>query len=382
LVALLQPGNRARLSLLRLAGGLLGRTRHPPDVPRRVLLIRPDHVGDVVLTSPAVALLRASLPETQLTYLVGPWSLEAARHGPSVQAVRVLAFPGFTRRPNPNLLAPYALLLREAARLRKARFDAAVVFRPDHWWGALLALVAGIPVRIGSDVPETRPLLTHALQSPPGTHATERALATARLALGAFNVDAAGVAFSPVFTLSDASTEHCSGLEPQRTIAIHPSAGAPLKSWPISSWAHVVDALAGRGLQVVLTGAPDDRPLLAAITAKASGSATILAGQSLAATAAVYARCALLVSVDSGAAHLAAAVGTPTVRLYGPAPPDVFGPWPTRPDQQVLLTDALACAPCGALDSPPCGATALPACMLALSVDDVLKAIEAQLGRG
>jgi heptosyltransferase I len=89
----------------------------------------------------------------------------------------------------------------------------------------------------------------------------------------------------------------------------------------------------------------------------------------------------VVVGLDSGAAHLAAAVGTPTVRLYGPASSAVFGPWPARADQRVLLTRAFTCAPCGYLEAPPCGATTLPACLLALNVDDVLKAIELQLAR-
>ena len=90
----------------------------------------------------------------------------------------------------------------------------------------------------------------------------------------------------------------------------------------------------------------------------------------------------LVVSVDSGAGHLAAAVGTPTVRLYGPAAASVFGPWPPPSShQRVVATDRLACAPCGHLDAPPCGARATPACMLAIGVDDILKAIEMELGQ-
>jgi len=88
------------------------------------------------------------------------------------------------------------------------------------------------------------------------------------------------------------------------------------------------------------------------------------------------------VSVDSGAGHLAAAVGTPTVRLYGPVPPTAFGPWPPRADQRVLISQTLSCISCGNLESPPCGARALPACMLALSVEDVLNATRAQLVHG
>ena len=101
---------------------------------------------------------------------------------------------------------------------------------------------------------------------------------------------------------------------------------------------------------------------------------------SLKVTAALFERCALVIGLDSGAAHLAGAVGTPTVRLYGPAPVAKYGPWPrTAPDQRVLTTDQLACVPCGYLEDPPCGARSEPACLLALSVEKVLGAAKACL---
>ncbi len=354
-----------------------------------MLLLRPDHVGDVLMTAPAVALLRASLPAAHLVYVVGPWSVEAARHGPAVDSLRTLAYPWFTRRRSTNLLAPYLVLARAAARLRAERFDVAVVFRPDHWWGALLALAAGIPIRVGGDTPETRPLLTHVQSPPEGTHAVEQSLMLARRALSAAGGAPAEPADMPSFSVSDAPRQAAdefwnrTGLAGKRVVAIQPSAGAILKSWPTERWARLSDEFVAAGLSVLLAGAPSDAPLLGAIQAQMKfRSATIACGQTLDVSAAIYQRCAVLVGPDSGAAHLAASVGTPTVRLYGPASVDVFGPWPPRSNQRVLVTDGLACVPCGYLNSPPCGATTLPACLLALSVEDVLNATRAQLDQG
>lgn len=350
-----------------------------------MLLLRPDHLGDVLLNAPAVALLRASLPDARLTYVVGPWAVEAARRGPAVDALRVLPFPGFTRRPKTNVLAPYTLLLREAARLRRERFDLALISRPDHWWGALLALAAGIAVRVGGATPETTPLLTHTYPFGPDEHAVERSLGIARLALQAVGARETDPGAVRQFTLDPEAERQADSiwrrytLTDRRVVMLHPAAGAPLKSWPTQRWAELADALSGLGCSVVLSGAPGDAPLLSTISASSSDDLPRLCGQSLDVSAALYARSALLVSVDSGAAHLAAAVGTPTVRLFGPAPPSVFGPWPARSDQQVLATSHLACAPCGFLDAPPCGAQASPACMLALGVEDVVNAIRRQL---
>jgi ADP-heptose:LPS heptosyltransferase len=379
------------LGLLRLAARSLSPaigTAHA--TPERVLLLRPDHVGDVLLTAPAVALLRASLPAAHLTYVVGPWSVEAARHGPAVDSLRTLAYPGFTRRSKANLLAPYILLARTAIQLKRERFDLAVVFRPDHWWGGLLVLAAGIPIRVGAATAETTPLLSHTQPIHTGQHATEQTLDLARRALQATGVvPAQSTNVLQSFRVSDSARAAAdqlwnrASLLGKRVVALQPSAGAALKSWPVERWARLAEALADRDMAVLLVGAPADAPLIGAIQAHmTSPPAAVACGQALDVSAALYQRCALLVGPDSGAAHLAAAVGTPTLRLYGPAPVEIFGPWPPHSDQRVLIGRGLTCIPCGHLESPPCGATTLPACLLALGVDNVLNGVKAQLGQG
>jgi len=286
-------------------------------------------------------------------------------------------------------LLPYALLAREAARLRGQHFDLAVVFRPDHWWGALLAMAAGIPIRIGGDTPETAPLLTHTQPRAHGRHAVEQTLDLARLALHAARVRPAEHPTETIFSVS-ASARFAAdefwtrrGLLQKRVVAIQPSAGAPLKSWPVQRWASLADRLSARGVAVLLAGAPADLGLLQEIESRMiQPPAAIACGQGLDVSAALYQRCALLVGLDGGAAHLAAAVGTPTLRLYGPAPVDVFGPWPPRSDQRVLIGPGLTCIPCGQLEAPPCGATNLPACLLALGAEDVVNVVRAQLDHG
>jgi ADP-heptose:LPS heptosyltransferase len=273
--------------------------------------------------------------------------------------------------------------------LRAESYDLAIVLRRDHWWGALLALAAGIPLRVGGDTPETRPLLTHHVQLSPDQAWGEQALGIARLAVRVAGAEPRQPEGVEPFTIPDAAREKADALWQQqgldtrrRVVGIHPAAGAPLKSWPLEHWACLADRLLDSDVGVALVGAPEDADLLAAIARRMRGRVPEFRGQSLDVSAALYARCGVVVSVDSGAGHLAAAVGTRTVRLYGPASPVIFGPWPPAPGQRVLMTSALACAPCGYLASPPCGAHATPACMLALEVEDVLNAVRAELDQG
>ena len=180
---------RVRAVALPSIGRLYPRTKSPPSAPRSILLIRPDHLGDMLFLTPALHALRCALPSARITILAGPWSSEVIRDNPDLDAVETCAFPGFERRPKGSALAPYRLLQETARRLRAGAYDTAVVLRFDHWWGAWLAAAAGIPRRIGYDLPETRPFLTQALPYLTGRHeVVQNATLLAALAPG---IDAA-----------------------------------------------------------------------------------------------------------------------------------------------------------------------------------------------
>ena len=377
-----------RLALLRLAApalaglGSLARRRREPGRAPRILLIRPDHLGDVLLASPAEAVLREALPEAEVDWLVGPWAAEMARRAGASGRVMMLDFPGFTRRPKRNLVEPYMLLYDEPLRLRAEQYDAALILRPDHWWGAMLAALAGIPRRFGYAVDECTPFLTDSLPDPSG-HAALASLFLARLAalrLGGRPIPN-DVVVPPRFTLTDGERSWAAGRvgRPGRSarrrwplIAIHPGAGAALKSWPAERWAQVADALQRQAdAEIVLTGGPDERRLIEQIAGRLDPRPATLAGETtLGQLAALFALCDLVIGGDSGPLHLAGTVGAATVRLYGPTDPAEFGPWPPT-DHHVALAADLPCQPCRALVSPPCGATELPACLLALDATRV-----------
>lgn len=381
------PRSRLRRGFLHLAGrGLAGLSARPPGVAR-VLVLQPDHLGDILLAAPALALLRAGLPRSSFTYLVGPWSADAARHGPLSDDVRTIAFPGFTRSPQRNLLHPYLTLRRVAQRLRTERFDAAVIVRHDHWWGALLAAAAGIPVRIGFSTADTLPLLSHSVPLDPTQHVAGRVMSLVGAVVGWLGGKLPTTApGDPAFRPRDA--DHLAaerilvgtGTGGQPRALVHPGAGMPLKSWPAERWGALADGLAARGVAVVLSGGPGEDELLRQVQRQmAAPPAALVQHQPLGTLAAVLHRCHVAIGPDNGPLHLAAAVGIPTVRLYGPAAASVYGPWPPAADQQVLQAEELACTPCGHLTNPPCGASSLPPCMWAIQLGSVLAAAERAL---
>src|SRR2546422_3194113 len=105
---------------------------HVPAVPR-ILLIRPDHLGDMVLTTPVLAALKSRLPNAHLTMMVGPWSSEIVARHPAIDRLITCSFPGFQRAAQ-RILTPYILLFQIAQQLRRGRYDLAINLRPDFWW--------------------------------------------------------------------------------------------------------------------------------------------------------------------------------------------------------------------------------------------------------
>ena len=380
----------ARRGMMR-AGGLFVQLWKPPPLEaiRRVVLIRPDHLGDVLLLMPALARLREALPDVAVTLYVDPLSCPVAVHGPAGITIEAHCFPGITRGPKPHPVRPYVDLWFMARHLREGNYDAALILRPDHWWGGGTAGVARIPLVLGFAHPDTRPALNQSLPWAPRMHAGRanlllvealiaRATGTKPRALPGNDADL--MRLHPlVYRVSEEGRDRAAALLNgwglnTPLVAINPGAGAAVKRWLPERWAQVADALAERhGAAIVLTGSASEAPLTAAVAAAMRHPALDLAGRTDFATtlAAVYERTSLVLGPDCGSLHLAIAVGTPTVHLYGPADVAQYGPWGDPACHVALTADRrdIPCLGCGDLsaDRPPA-----PPCLTILQAADVL----------
>ena len=137
---------------------------------------------------------------------------------------------------------------------------------------------------------------------------------------------------------------------PHRAI-IHPGTGAANKLWTISGWAEVVDNLSAEGWAVALTGSTAERSLTEAIASASTGKPLNLAGQtaSLAQLTWVLDQAHIVLGVDSGPLHIAAALGKPTLHLYGPSDERIWGPWGDLRKHRALR--APSTRPTGQLDT-------------------------------
>jgi lipopolysaccharide heptosyltransferase I len=335
----------------------------------RILLVKLSSLGDVIHALPTLEALRSLYPEGHITWLVEEAHAPVLTGHPALD--EVWPVPRLRLRGD-RLGENLQGIFRVARRLREQPFDLVIdlqgLFKSALW----VALSRSLR-KVGYD--RTRELSYLALTErlapyDPEAHAVWRYLNVAR-SLGA-------PAMPPRFRLGlplPADLSHLIPLETSQPLAVlHPGARWPTKLWPAAQWARLGEWLArDKGCQVVITGSPGDRKLVKEIVARSEVPPLNLAGRtSLAELAAVLRQARLAMTTDTGPMHLAAALGTPVVALFGPT-----APWRTGPfgegHEVVRLT--LPCSPCFQRDCPE------PHCLLDLPVALVQEAVEKILVR-
>jgi ADP-heptose:LPS heptosyltransferase len=327
----------------------------------RALVARLDNDGDVLLAGPAIRAIAAGCEH--VTLLCGPRGAQAAALLPGVDEILV-------RRA--EWIDPQAPAVDRAeidtyiSLIASRRADVAAILTSFHQSAlplALLLRMAGVAriAAVSEDFPGS--LLDHRLPDPGDVPEAERGLAVAA-ALG--------------FTLPrgddgrlrvTAEPPPCA--LPRRYVVVHPGASVPARAWAPERHAELVERLAADGRQVVVTGAPAEHALTAAV---AGGHALDLGGTTtLAQLAGVLAGADAVVVGNTGPAHLAAAVGTPVVSLFSPTVPAAR--WRPYGIAHELLHRPVTCAGCRARECPVPGHP----CLGGVPVDTVLLAL-ARLG--
>ena len=349
----------------------------------RVLLVRPDHLGDVLLTLPAVAALKRSMPSVRLTYLVASGLESVPDRCPAVDQTLSLPYPPPDAPAEPLDWG----VLESAVPAIQNRFDVAVLLRPHDPWSGALVKGAGVPVRVGFDRDGMRRFLTEAVLESPKRHAVLLPLDAVTPALRRLDPGAGSPAVSPaerVFVPTDqdhAEAEDALGRVQadvgRRPVVLHPGTGWRLKNWPPERWGRLASDLHRRfGVRALITGGNAEQELVGEVAAHGMGGAVALPQSlSLGGFAALLSRAALLVASDSGPLHLAAMLGTRVVGLYGPGDPALATPW-CPPENRTIVRIDLPCSPCGVMHDPPCGAVREPACVTGVDVESVLASLE------
>ncbi len=311
----------------------------------RVLAVRLDNLGDVVMVTPALRALRAALaPGARLDLLASP---AGAALAPLLEDVdEVHALRAVWQDADGRLPVDPARELAVVERLRG--YDAVVVFTSfaqSPWPAAYAAYLAGVPVRVGVSKEFGGSLLTHRLPAPPDSqHQTDRALAL----LASVGVPDRGRRLSlrvPDDARERAETVRREAGLPATYAVLAPGASCPSRRWAPERFAATARRL---GLPVAVVGTAEEAELVDRIT----GPGVVgLAGRlDVPALAALIAGAAVALTNNSGGMHLADAVGTPVVVLFaGTEDESQFAP---RSVPARLLRVPTTCAPCRAFTCP------------------------------
>lgn len=331
---------------------------------RRVLLVRLRSIGDTVLATPSIFALKRFLPNAEIDILVEDWVAPVLDHHPHVNRVVVLERGGLRART------------RAARTLRSAGYD--VVYNLHGGTTAtFLTRATGASHRVGFESYQYAQLHNHQAPSPLAlwqqqkTHSVEQQLAL----LGWTGVPVTDrprtlLGIKPEAAAAVDQRLASTGLEGKRLALIHPAAAFATKQWPVENFARVIEYLADKGFAPVAIAAPNESALIRDLLS-ASSSKISTFDLSLPEVTALAARSQLFVGNDSGIAHIAAAVGTPSVVIFGSSNVAHWRPW-NRSAAEVVFEE-MPCQPCHGYF---CEKFAQPECILRVPISSVIAAVE------
>jgi lipopolysaccharide heptosyltransferase II len=316
---------------------------------RNILVLSRMHIGDCLFTTPALRALREAFPDARIVVTVPESNRDLLIANPNVDEL--------LPRPRSGLRAK-----REFVRSVRARgFDLVISFQERTLFYALAARFSGARMTAATLYWPTRALYRRVGRRVIGEHEVEK-YATIVETLGMPRPTTPPELYvSEEHETSAAAKLQEAGWPPAgKVVGLNPGATMDRKRWPADRFAAVGDRLAAEGYRIALLGGPGDVMLGREIAGRMTAPTLLLAGRlRLGETAAALRRCALVISNDTGPMHMAAALGVPVVALFGPTPPNQFGPLGPR---RILLHGRAGCPEC-----------ARP-CMHAISVEECVAA--------
>jgi len=323
----------------------------------RVLVVRLRSIGDTVLATPSLIALKRFLPDAKIDILLEDWVAPVLEGFDSVDEVLIAGKTTVEK-------------LRTIRELRKRKYN--VVFNlHGGTTSTFFTFASGSPHRVGYQGYRNSFLLNHKLSSSADfwgrekTHSAEQQLAL----LGFVGIP---VEDRPKSRLAPQAETRPVGRVPLAPYALlHPAAAFTTKQWPTENFARTAEFLAERGMATVAVAAKHERAVLDALVAESKVPIVAFDDLSLPEITTLASRATLFVGNDSGIAHMAAAVGTPTVVIFGSSNRDHWYPWTDAPNEMVF--ESLPCQPCAGYE---CKVFGEPKCILSVGPDAVFAAVD------
>jgi ADP-heptose:LPS heptosyltransferase len=382
-----------RIALLLVWGfiylfmSIVRRQGSKPIAAKKVLVIQLKSLGDVIFITPALKALRMNFPAALIHVLIKPKNKEILENNPYVDVILTTDVEYGGEVPLSNLIG----LIRS---LRKQRFDLVLDFTGDLFFSSWLAYLTGAKYRVDSRflrrimgifrLKGSGGLMSHEAQAESIVYAPQYFLDQLRL-LGMVvkdeNLSLCIDEKETNFILKFLSEEK---VKPKDClVVIHPGAGWVSKRWGVGNYAQLADELIKNNrLAIVFTGTEQERDLISSILARMQyrSAAIVAPSLSLRQFAALIARCQLLICGDTAALHMAVALGTRTISVFGPTGAEQFSPCN---EKHITLQSEKECSPCRFFNQrgfiPKCPFSSYVECMREISFEVLKEAVMRQL---
>jgi heptosyltransferase III len=343
-----------------------------------ILIIKLKHLGDVLVTTPCLHALKEAYPQSQITMVVNQGTEDMVRNNPCLSEVIALE-----REPKKKFLVELGYQLRLIARLHRKRFDFSIDFTGGDR-GAILSWLSGAKERIGYHPKKRKQwwwkrAFTKTVKTPgDNRHVVEHHLDAIRL----LGINPPKVPLQFYWTPKDQETLsrilNEKGVKNQKPyVVIHPTSRWMFKAWRLDGYAEIIDYIQSNlTWTVMVTSGPDKKELDAVreITKRCRTKPVDLSGQlNLKQLGCLIAGGKFFFGVDSAPMHIAAAVNTPAIALFGPSGEKMWGPW--GEGHQVIKKD-WPCRPCG---EDGCQGSKVSNCLVEITSGEVISGIETLL---
>jgi len=351
---------------------LLTKSTMKTSEPERILVIRADRIGDMILTTPIFKPLKERYPLAHITCLASTLSGQLIERNPYVDSIMKYDPPWFDRPEKNKLIRDYLNIL---SLIRTQKFDMAIDLRGNIFNFFFLMLLAGIRQRVSFDAAFGVFLLTHTVPFIKGKHESDYFFDIVKALGGKQDTDPQAVVI-----LTGEEKEYAENFLSSHNIArediivaLHPGAGQNriYKRWPEERYYELGKALVKRfNAKIIITGSRAEIDLASRIRNQIGKHAVLAAGEicHLKHLAAVLKKCDVCIGTSTGTIHVAAAMGTPVIVLCGPEDPCR---WRPLGNNHLLIEKEVPCRPCREGTCPYDGR-----CLKLISPKCVLEVIE------
>lgn len=342
---------------------------------QKILIVRMDRLGDLLLSTPAIRAVRKAMPQAHIAIMVRPYTYDIIKHNPDIDEIIVYDREGKHKGALGNVKFVFRLFMK--------RFDSAIILHSSNR-SVMLPFFAGIKRRIGYDR-RAKHFLTHAIKSDKHLgkkHEIDYTLDVVR----EFGVDTAGADRRPVMEIGaddaakvDALLKRKGVKEGDRLVLINPGASCPSRIWRKDRYREVINHLLhSGGCRVVLIGGEDGVDLAGEVLNGIEMRVLNFTGLlTVAELGALMKRSSLLISNDTGPVHIASAVGTPVIAIFGRKDPGLSPVvWGPIGESNIVLHKDSGCVTCLAHNCKN-----RFKCLDVVTVSDVIGAAEKILGR-